>query len=129
MRIKQVNNELEDDDMGTEHTPQLSISGVRTRLDGMPVLQIVEDDGECNIFVLYGDGSNEQHNAAYGQANRIVRACNSHDEMLEALEAAFELTGELVLDEIWEDQPDKYASLASYQNQFQAAIAKAKGES
>ena len=64
----------------------LEISSVRTRLGGIPVLQICENDGECNIFVLYGDGSIEPHTAAYGDARRIVRAWNSHDDLLEALQ-------------------------------------------
>jgi len=61
-----------------------SVSGVRarTRLGRETVLRIINSKDEVNVFVLYGDGSNEQHHQAYAEANLIAAA----PDMLGALD-------------------------------------------
>ncbi len=54
-----------------------SMSCVRTRLGGEPVLQILNPEGAVIGYILYGDGSNDQHRIAYREANACVAGLNA----------------------------------------------------
>ncbi len=79
------------------HTPTpWSVSGMRIKFGGVPVLSIFGPDDTTHVLVLYGDGSTEQHRAAHADANLIVTAVNSHDGLLEALEGTTKLARALI---------------------------------
>lgn len=66
----------------TEHTPgPWTVSGVRTRESGEPVLQICAADGKCYAMVFYSDKTPAEHRAAYADARLIAAA----PELLAAL--------------------------------------------
>lgn len=57
------------------HTPgPWHISSIRSKLGGEPVLSIHGPDDKIYAYVLYGDGGNEQHAAAYDDARLIAAA-------------------------------------------------------
>ena len=49
----------------------LSLSGVRSRFGGEPVLTLYGPDDKTYVFVLYGTGSVDDHDPAYATANSI----------------------------------------------------------
>ena len=58
----------------TDFTPgPWSVSGVRVRVGGEPMLQIGAGD-KVYAYVLYGDGSNKQHIQAHADARLIAAA-------------------------------------------------------
>jgi hypothetical protein len=70
-----------------KHTPgPWSVSGVRTRLDGHPVLQIYGPDDKVYACVFYSDRLPGEHATSHADARLIAAA----PEMLAALKFIFE---------------------------------------
>lgn len=72
--------------MGEHHTElPWQASGVRVRLDGQPMLQVVGSKGVV-AYVPYSDLTPEEHLESHGDLNLIVKACNSHDALAREIE-------------------------------------------
>jgi uncharacterized UPF0146 family protein len=70
------------------HTPgPWTVSCVRTRESGVPVLQILAADGKVYAHVLYSDRTTELHRASYADANLIAAAPELYEAVLECAKA------------------------------------------
>ena len=100
----------------TEHTPgPWSISCVRTRESGAPVLQILGADGKVYALVFYSGKTPKDHAASYADARLIAAA----PDLLDVLErfSKFPFT----------HQGAAEGPLAVMLGQARAAIAQARG--
>ncbi|KKL24024.1 hypothetical protein LCGC14_2419520 [marine sediment metagenome] len=69
------------------HTPgPWTVSGIRHKIGGEPVLSIYAPNGKTYVYVLYGNGSRKQHTTAYADARLIAAAPELLDVLRDALE-------------------------------------------
>lgn len=85
-------------------------SGVRTHLGGEPVLQLVDAKNRAFAYVLYGNGSTQDHLSAHADAAILAHAWTLQSEVVPAFKRLLDTARSLV-QEIYDPGTEALAAI------------------
>ena len=117
--------------MTHSHTPlPWAVSGIRTRCEIPSVLNIYSENENIkgwHIAVPYSDITDDEHIQSQADAEFIVRACNNHYQLVEALEWILKIA-DVNYEQDGKLRHQGARTLKRIAEKAEAALAAAKGE-